>query len=141
MIKTLIFFQMKNHKKVYFKGDYMNNKKLLISVYECIGESSAISTEEGDSLYQRIEKALDKEISVQVSFKNIQLITTAFLNAAIGQLYKKYTSDQLNEKLEILDLEPTDMEILKRVISVAKKYFENPEEVEKSIDEELGNDH
>lgn len=119
----------------------MDNKKVFISVYECIGENSAISTEEGDSLYQRIETALDKEISVQVSFKNIQLITTAFLNAAIGQLYKKYTSDQLNEKLEILDMEPTDIEILKRVISVAKKYFENPKEFEKIIDEELGNDH
>ena len=119
----------------------MNNQKIFISVYECIGENSAISTEEGDSLYQRIEKALDKEISVQISFKNIQLITTAFLNAAIGQLYKKYTSDQLNEKLKILDMEPTDIEILNRVISVAKKYFENPKEFEKTIDEELGNDH
>ena len=132
---------MKAHKKAYFKEGCMNNKKILISVYECIGESSAISTEEGDNLYQRIEKALDKDISVQVSFQNIQLITAAFLNAAIGQLYNKYKSDQLNEKLEILDLEPTDMEILKRVISVAKKYFENPKEFEKTIDEELGNDY
>ena len=89
----------------------MDNKKIFISVYECIGENSAISTEEGNSLYQRVEKALDRGIYVQVSFKNIQLITVAFLNAAIGQLYKKYTSDQLNEKLEVLDLEQTDIEI------------------------------
>ena len=45
------------------------------------------------------------------------------------------------KKLEILDMELTDIEILKRVISVAKKYFENPKEFEKIIDEELGNDH
>ena len=94
-----------DHKKVYFKGGCMNNKKIFISVYECIGEDSAISTEEDNSLYQRIEKALDKDIFVQASFKNIQLITTAFLNAAIGQLYKKYTSDQLNKKLKIIDEE------------------------------------
>ena len=119
----------------------MNDKKILISVYECIGGYSAISTEEGDSLYQRIEKALDQGIYVQISFKNVQLITTAFLNAAIGQLYKKYTSDQLNKNIEILDLEQTDIEILKRVISVAKQYFKNQEDVEKIMDAELGNDH
>ena len=119
----------------------MNNKKIVISVYECIGENSAISTEEGGSLYQRVDKALDKGIYVQISFKNIKLITTAFLNAAIGQLYKKYTSDKLNENLEILDLEQTDTEILRRVISVAKQYFKNQKEFEQIIDEELGNDH
>ena len=118
----------------------MNDKKIFISVYECIGEDSAISTEEGDSLHERIDKALNKGIHVQVSFKNIQLITTTFLNAAIGQLYKKYTSDQLNEKLEILNLEQTDKETLKKVISVAKQYFKNQQETERIIDEELGND-
>ena len=121
MTNILTVFQMRDHKKVYFKGGCMNNKKIFISVYECIGENSAISTEEGNSLYQRIEKALDKDIFVQVSFKNIQLITAAFLNAAIGQLYKKYTSDQLNEKLKILELEPTDLEVLKKSYKCCKK--------------------
>ncbi len=120
----------------------MNEKKTIkILITELVGSDSAISTEDGDKLFQRIDKALKNEALIQISFKGIKLITTAFLNAGVGQLYGKYEGDTLNQKIEILDMESTDLEILKKVVEAAKKYFQNKESFNKTIDKILEDDN
>ena len=120
----------------------MDEKKIIkIPIKELVGSDSAISTEDGNELFQRIDEALKNEASIQISFKGIKLITTAFLNAAIGQLYGKYEGRTLNQKLEILDMDNTDLEILKKVVEAAKKYFENKESFNKSIGKVLEDDN
>ena len=116
-------------------------KKIKITIKELIGSDSAISTEDGDKLFQRIDKALKNNALVQISFKDIKLITTAFLNAGIGQLYGGYEGDELNKKLEILEIGSTDLEVLKKVIEAAKKYFNNQKEVDDSVTKVLEDDN
>ena len=141
MTQIPIFSLVRIRGIIYFNGATMTGKKLTVVVHELIGEDAAISTEDGNSLYERVEKAIDKGANVAISFKNIHLMTTAFLNAAIGQLYGKYSSEILNKQLEILDLGDTDKEVLRNVIRVAKEYFKNKEQVGKRIDEELSDDN
>ena len=117
------------------------DKTITVSIKELIGSDSAISTEDGDKLFQRIDKAIKKQASVQISFKDIKLITTAFLNAGIGQLYSEYEGNELNQKLEVLDIGSTDLEILKKVIEAAKKYFESKKDVVEAINKVLEDDN
>jgi len=71
-----------------------DGKKIKFFVKELIGSDAAISTEDGTSLFERIDKAFKNDAMVLVSFSDIKLITTAFLNAGIGQLYGTYKGDE-----------------------------------------------
>ena len=61
------------------RGAGMNETKIIkIITTELLGADTAISTEDGDRLFQRIDKALANNALVHIDFKNIKLMTTAF---------------------------------------------------------------
>ncbi|MGB0454353.1 MAG: STAS-like domain-containing protein [Bacteriovoracaceae bacterium] len=115
----------------------MTAKEVTIMVKDVIGGDSALSTDAGIVLFDTMVKAFKNNAKVSLSFKNIKLMTSAFLNAAIGQLYSKYTSEYLNQKLIIKDIQTSDLDTLKLVIERAKDYFKDEEKVSKIIDEEI----
>lgn len=106
----------------------MEEKEFIIRVFEEVGGDSAISVEEGDIIFRKIDNAISHDMTVVLDFQNIKLVITAFLNAAIGQLYSKYKSDQLNSHIRLLNVSPEDKRLFKKVIERAKEYFSNPEE-------------
>jgi len=53
------------------------------------------------------------------------MVISAFLNAAIGQLYGELPESSIRERLIVSGMEPEDFELLDRVIDNAKIYFEN----------------
>jgi len=101
----------------------MIDDKYIIRIFDEINGDSAISVEDGDNVYKKIDNALSKNLIVEIDFQNIKLIITAFLNAAIGQLYSKYKSEQLNEKIHLKNISPEDVYLFKKVIERAKDYF------------------
>jgi len=109
----------------------MNN--FLIRIYDEVGGDSAISVEDGEKLFTKIDQAFSQNLSVTLDFQNINLIITAFLNAAIGQLYSKYTSEQLNQNLKLENIKPEDVRLFKIVIERAKEYFKNPNDFEDNL--------
>ncbi|MEK7275520.1 MAG: STAS-like domain-containing protein [Candidatus Desantisbacteria bacterium] len=95
-----------------------------ISIFEQIGSNAAVSSEDGEVLYERIVKGLaEKDVIIILDFTNIEIITPTFLNAAIGQLYNKYDSPFLRERLKVNNLAKEDLELLKKVVERAKEYF------------------
>ena len=64
-----------------------------------------ITSEEGEPIYKMIFESLSKDEDVTLDFKDVTFLTTAFLNVVIGALYKYYTSEQLQKKLHVLNLE------------------------------------
>jgi len=115
-------------------------KEVKISIFEQIGSNAAVSSEDGDLLYEKIEKGLKSEVRVILDFNNIELITTTFLNAAIGQLYNKYDSPFLREHMRVENLAKEDLELLKKVVERAKEYFKDKERLEENIKEVLGDE-
>lgn len=114
-------------------------KEIKINVFEQIGSSAAVSSEDGELLFSKINKGLEeKDIQIILDFTNIELITSTFLNAAIGQLYSKYDSPFLQKRLKVDNLAKEDLELLKRVVDRAKEYFKNKEKMDNSIKEALG---
>ena len=105
-------------------------KRLIIS--EIIDSDSAISTDDGVIVYNRIAESFSSNLNVVLDFSHINFMTTAFLNAAIGQLYNSYSSNQLNQILRLENVTPNDRILFKKVIERAKQYFANKKNFEDS---------
>lgn len=119
----------------------MGITELHIKVYDEVGGEIAVSGEDGDKLHSKISKALASQLNVILDFVNIKIITTAFLNAAIGQLYSEYTGDELNAKLRFKNVSPDDAPLFAKVAKRAKEYFKNKEEFENTVNESLDEDY
>lgn len=112
-------------------------KEIKINIFEQIGSTAAVSSEDGELLFERISKGMENNVRVILDFNNIELITSTFLNAAIGQLYSGYDSPFLRNHLKVENLAKEDLELLKKVVERAKEYFKDKEKMEKNIKEAL----
>lgn len=101
----------------------MTRQRNTIKVSEVIGGNSAITREDGQQVYLRIDELLSQGIDVELDFDDIDFLITVFLNAAIGQLYKKYSSEYLNDHVELINLKSEHREHFRDVIEFAKKFF------------------
>jgi len=101
-------------------------ESITLSVFEIVGSPLCVASDDGEKVYERIEKAIKQGLSVSLSFMNITSLTSAFLNAAIGQLYGVFSEDDIRAKLAVSDMEPDDLALLKRVVETAKVYFQDP---------------
>ncbi|MCD4803205.1 MAG: STAS-like domain-containing protein [Anaerolineales bacterium] len=66
------------------------------------------------------------------------MLTSAFLNTAIGQLYRDFTEEKIKSSLSVKHMLPEDKALLKRVTTTAKLYYNDPERMQNSINEILG---
>jgi len=110
-------------------------ERKIINIFDVVGGKAAVSTEDGERLFEMIIAFLEKEVEVVLDFVNIETLITTFLNAAIGQLYSKYDSPFLQEHLKVINLAPEDRERMVRTIERSKEYFKDKENVEKDIRE------
>lgn len=114
------------------------NDSVTVSVYEVVGSPYCVASGDGEKVFERLEAALRRNRNVSLSFRNVSDLTSAFLNAAVGQLYDSYKEEQIRELLSVEDMTPEDMELLKRVVETAKKYFKDPKEFDAAVREALG---
>ena len=112
-------------------------RKIEIKIREKLGVATAITTDQGKIIFKLISEIIDKEGFVVLNFIGIDLLTSAFLNSAIGQLYGRYTSEELQRTLTVEKMDADDKELLVEVIDRAKTYFADPEEFEKILSKEL----
>lgn len=117
----------------------MNEELICIKVKDIIHLDIAVVAEEGKIINAEIRKHLSKEQCVTVDFEGIDLITTAFLNTAIGELYKDYKSEFLNKYLTIL-LQESDFNSLKLVIERAKDFYSDTASFNESAKKAFGDE-
>ncbi len=109
-------------------------EQVVISLYNIVGNSFCVSADDGQKVYESIQKALNNKRHVAISFKNVEMVTTAFLNTAIGQLYNgDFEFPLLSSSLSVIDCDASDIESIKRVVETAKLYYSNPERLQESI--------
>ena len=102
-------------------------KTLTINIFTEIGTTIAVTQQSAQIVFNKIDKILSLGLKVKIDFTNIELITPAFLNAAIGQLYSKYSGNELQEKIELQNLLTEDIGLFQKVINNAKVYFKDSE--------------
>ncbi len=103
------------------------SEQVTLQLTEIVGSTLCVASEDGQRVYKQIAQALLDKQQVRLSFLNVESLTSAFLNAAIGRLYGEFSEEQLRTSLSVSDIEPDDLALLKRVIYTAKLYFSNPQ--------------
>ena len=106
-----------------------------MNINNIIGDTYAVEANDGEKVFERISNALADRRKISVSFQNIEMTTTAFLNTAFGKLYKDYNEDYIKEYLSVINLSPSGIVALKRVVDTAKLYYKDPDAMQRSIDE------
>jgi hypothetical protein len=118
----------------------MDNLIININVANIIGDVYGVEAEEGQKVYDLIKKALSEKRKVNLSFMNVEMLTTAFLNTAIGQLYKDFSEEEIKENLRVENISESGKIILKRVVDTAKLFYKDEntfQRLQQSIDEIL----
>jgi hypothetical protein len=113
------------------------NDQVTIRVFEVVGSGLCVASDDGQKVHDQIAQALRSNKKVQLSFLNVDSLTSAFLNAAIGQLYGNFSEEQIRASLSVADIDQDDLALLKRVVETAKEYFHDPERFEKARREAL----
>lgn len=72
-----------------------------LNIAEIINSKSAILSDTGEIVFQKIKEYVEKDEPVTLDFTGIETLTTAFLNLAIGQLYDLRPTDQLTKLVKI----------------------------------------
>ena len=112
-------------------------KDIRISIFEVVGSPLCVASGDGQKVYERLTSALKAGGNVVLSFHNVTTLTSAFLNAAIGQLYGSFNEEQMRSLLKVEDVEADDLALLKRVVDNAKSYFKDPERYRQAVREML----
>lgn len=113
-------------------------ERTTISIKNTIGDAYGVEAEDGQKVFELTKKAFDAGHKVTLSFLNIEMLTTAFLNTAIGQLYKDYSEQEIKANLQVTDMTESGKVALKRVVDTAKLFYKNPGALRDSIDDILG---
>ena len=110
-------------------------KQLVIK--DIIERDTAVSSDDGEIVFNNIVGCIESGSTAEIDFSGIIIMTTAFLNTAIGQLYSKYTSEQLNTALKLKNVEDEDKILFKKVIERAKEYIADKKGFEGSANSAL----
>ncbi len=113
-------------------------KEININIKNIVGDSFCIEADDGQKVYDLIVKVFKEEKKLVLSFLNIELLTTAFLNTAIGQLYRDFSEEFIKNHLTIEQITQSGLVSLKRVVETAKLYYKDPNLMEQSIKDVLG---
>ncbi len=119
------------------------NMQMQILIKDIINASFAVTTEDGNTIFELLDDNFSNNTPVLLDFEGISLMTTAFLNSAIGQLYSKdrYSSIFLNKNLKLINVQEQDKPLFSLVVKRAKEYFANKQDFEKNANDSIyGND-
>jgi len=109
-------------------------------MFEIVGSPFCVASHDGEKVHKHLDAALIANQDVVLSFHNVTALTTAFLTAAIGELYGTFSEEEVRAQLKVEDMEQDDLALLKRVVDNAKLYFKDPERFDKVVEETQGNE-
>lgn len=103
-------------------------REVRVHISQVVGGEICVSATCGNRLHDIVYEHIAAGNRVCLSFAAVTRLTTAFLNAAIGQLYGEFPHDELRLHLAPpVDTNARQRTQLKLVVDRAKTYFMNPE--------------
>lgn len=106
---------------------------MLVSVNEICG-AICVQPKLGESLRSKILSALKSNESLEVSFEGVGMLTTSFLNVAVGSLYGNDTLNQTTvDSINWSGLDESDTSLLKLVIENAKRFYSLSDDQQSTI--------
>ena len=108
-----------------------------IKISDSIGSLFAVTTDDGTLIFKMLDKNIQQKIKTVLDFSDVFILTTAFLNAAIGQLYSKYTGDEISPYLKLMNVAEEDKILFKKVTQRAKEYFADQKGFEENSEDSI----
>jgi hypothetical protein len=112
------------------------SQEIPVRIFDIVGGPLCASSDDGQLVHDRIAPLLREGKRVALSFAQVDTLISAFLNAAIGQLYGEFKEEEIRDRLVLRDMAPEDLVLLKRVVENAKAYFKDPKRFTQAVDEE-----
>ena len=113
---------------------------IIVRVFDIVGSPLCVSAEDGQRVHDKIAPLLRENRKVVLSFEQVDTLISAFLNAAVGQLYGEFKEEHIRELLSVKDMDGDDLAVLKRVVENAKAYFKAPKKFDQAWKEEVGDE-
>ncbi len=113
-------------------------KEIEVNIYSIVGNSFCVDSEDGEKVFEVLKKILEQNNKAVISFLNVEMLTSAFLNTAVGRLYGLFSHEKIKSSLSVKDISDDDKLLIKKVTDTAKAYYKNKEKVEKIENEILG---
>ncbi len=111
------------------------SQDIVVRVFDVVGGPLCVASDDGALIHDKIAPLLRSGKKVGRSFAQVDTVISAFLNAAIGQLYGEFTEEEIRERLSVRDMQPEDLVLLKRVVENAKAYFKDPKRFSEAVGE------
>lgn len=111
-----------------------------IELVDVVGGPICVDTSDGHKVNQIAAECLASDSPVTISFSGVDRITTAFLNAAVGQLYNEFSDDHIRRYLRFENMTPIVSSSLIKVIVRAKEFFSDPEKFKSATDSVMDED-
>lgn len=105
-----------------------------IKVTDVVGSPLCVSSEDGGAVFEKLDAALKTDRPVELDFSGIEMVISAFLNAAIGRLVEHRTIAAIKERVTFTHIEADDLELIDRVLENAVRYYEAPDRFRKSLE-------
>ena len=115
----------------------MNTKIKKLKIKDIIERATAVSSDDGETVYKNIVDCINDNMIVELDFSEITILTTAFLNSAIGQLYNDFSSEELNKAIVFKNIANEDKILFKKVIERAREYFKDKKGFEDSANDAI----
>ncbi len=93
----------------------------MIRIVEMIDSSSLVDVGDAQKIFRVISKNLRNKNHVTMSFAGVDQIITAFANAAIGQLYSKFSEETIRELITFVDMDDITHETISSSVARAKE--------------------
>ena len=111
-----------------------------VRIFDIVGGSLCVSADDGQRVHDKIAPLLREGQKIALSFEQVETLISAFLNAAVGQLYGEFPEERIRELVTVRDIGEDDLAILKRVVDNAKAYFKAPKAFDEAWKEEVGDE-
>lgn len=113
-------------------------KEIEVNIYAIVGNSFCVDVEDGEKVFEVLKKILEQNNKAVISFLNVEMVTSAFLNTAVGRLYGLFSLGKIKASLAVKDIADDDKLLLKKVTDTAKAYYKDKEKIAKIENEILG---
>jgi len=104
-------------------------KTICINVKDTINSPSALTREQGRIIHKIIKEKILGGYKVELDFQDVESLIILFLNVAIGKLYEHFSSEDLQERLKVINIPQGKSLYFNIVIENAKKCYFIPKTV------------
>jgi len=82
--------------------------------------------DDGAKVHDAYRAAFDRGETVELDFAGTRVFVSQFFNAAVGQLVKNHSLDEIRQRLKFVNLPPAANAPLRRSVENAERYYHDP---------------